>query len=466
MPNLQYLDCTGNKLLTSLNVSGATNLTEMWASNNKLSSINIDGLTSLKKLYCQGNQFTTLAVNNLTTLEILSCGSNLLTSLNVSSLGNMKSLSCDYNKLQRLDVTNLSKLTTLNCSYNALWELKVNGLVNLKELNCQENVIPSLNIVGLNSLETLWCNVNGLSMLDVKGLNKLIDLRCNYNKLASLDLTGLTTISTLECFHNQLKTLDISDLVNVKSLRCDQNQLTSLFIRNGSNEGNNLNFSQNPDLLYICADESQLEQVKSLATNYGYSNCNVNSYCSFKPVGSYYTIKGINNFDGNNDGCDALDSSLPNLKFNLSDGTNTGSVIADINGNYSIYLAAGTHSITPVIENPAYFSISPTTLNVSFPTQTSPLTQDFCITPIGTHEDLEITLIPLEVARPGFNTKYKLIYKNKGNTTQSGAVSLTYSDSVLDLVMANPVVSTQAMNNLSWNFTNLKPFESKEITFT
>jgi hypothetical protein len=32
--------------------------------------------------------------------------------------------------------------------------------------------------------------------------------------------------------------------------------------------------------------------------------------------------------------------------------------------------------------------------------------------------------------------------------------------------VANPVTTTQTSNNLSWNFTNLKPFETREITFT
>src|SRR3970282_504966 len=79
--------------------------------------------------------------------------------------------------------------------------------------------------------------------------------------------------------------------------------------------------------------------------------------------------------------------------------------------------------------------------------------------------DLEITLLPIQPARPGFDSKYKIVYKNKGNVTQSGAVNLKFNDGVLDLVVANPVISTQNLNNLSWNFTNLKPFETREITF-
>ncbi len=107
-----------------------------------------------------------------------------------------------------------------------------------------------------------------------------------------------------------------------------------------------------------------------------------------------------------------------------------------------------------------YFNVSPSTVTVTFPTQASPLTQDFCITANGVHPDLEITLLSLITARPGFDANYKIIYKNKGTTTQSGSVNLTFDDSVLDFVSANPATTNQTINNLSWDFTNLLPFET------
>ena len=110
--------------------------------------------------------------------------------------------------------------------------------------------------------------------------------------------------------------------------------------------------------------------------------------------------------------------------------------------------------------------MSPTTVSVTFPTQASPFTQNFCITPNGNHSDLEVSLLSLQPARPGFDAKYKIVYKNKGNIAQSGSVNFTFDDAVLDLVIVNPATSTQTTNNLSWNFSNLLPFETREITFT
>ena len=180
----------------------------------------------------------------------------------------------------------------------------------------------------------------------------------------------------------------------------------------------------------------------------------------------YNFISGQNKYDSTNNGCDINDNILKNLKMHIYSGGNSFDYTTNTTGNYNAALTNGTHTITPKLENPIYFNVSPTTVNVTFPTQTSPFTQNFCITPNGVRPDLEVTLIPLAPARPGFDAKYKLVYKNKGNTTQSGSVNLNFMDTVLDLVIANPVTSSQTAHNLSWNFTALQPFETREITFT
>src|SRR6185436_157002 len=93
----------------------------------------------------------------------------------------------------------------------------------------------------------------------------------------------------------------------------------------------------------------------------------------------------------------------------------------------------------------------------------SPLVQDFCVKALGIHNDLDVTMLPIWPSRPGFVAKYIIVYKNKGNKTQPGTVNLEFDDSVLDLTSSSPSVSSATLNKISWNFTNLKPFESREI---
>jgi hypothetical protein len=373
----------------------------------------------------------------------------------------------------QLNGSNISDLTgikyflnlfVLNCDFNQLTSLDLNGLSNLNYLYCTHNLFTSLDVSNLKNLYLLDCSYNQLISLKTDNLSNFNELICNGNKLTSLNLTGLTNINRIECYFNLISSLDFSSLPNLLEINCSGNNLASLNLKNGHKDS--ISFDGNPNLKYICADEEEVIAIENLKNYFGYTGCNINTYCSFTSGGISYIINGIQKYDNNQNGCDASDLPASNVKFTISDGIETGTVITNDSGNYSIQVKEGTYTITPNIENANYFTISPTSLNVTFPTDPNPFIQNFCITPIGSHKDLEITLIPLEVARPGFDSKYKLVYKNKGNITQSGSVNLAFDDAVLDVVVSNPVVSSQNTNSLSWNFSNLQPFESREITFT
>lgn len=205
--------------------------------------------------------------------------------------------------------------------------------------------------------------------------------------------------------------------------------------------------------------------MQNKINQYGMSStCHVNSYCSFTPGGRFYTINGNTRFDSNNNGCDSSDGVYQNLKINITNGTQTGSLIANGTGNYSIPVQAGTHTLTPVLENPSYFNVSPATTTLAFPIQTSPFTQNFCITPNGVHHDVEATVIPIGVARPGFDASYKIIYKNKGNQIENASLTFSYNDNVMDFLNSSVATSSQIVGQLSWNLGNLAPLQSGTIT--
>ena len=236
-----------------------------------------------------------------------------------------------------------------------------------------------------------------------------------------------------------------------------------MFLKNGKEQGS-VNFNENPNLEFICADESELGWLQKNVIAMGYEYCVVNSYCSFNPGGTFYTIKGNSKFDVLGDGCDETDKNYPNLNFSVFNGATKGNIISYKLGLYAIPVQAGNYTITPILENSSYFNISPASLNVNFPSQTSPYTHDFCIAPNGVHKDLEVTILSTIPARPCFDANYKNIYKNKGTSTQSGSVSLTFNDALLDFVSAEPNVNSQIIDKLSWDYSSLLPFETREIT--
>ena len=235
-------------------------------------------------------------------------------------------------------------------------------------------------------------------------------------------------------------------------------------IKNGNlNSWWDLDFYNNPNLQYICADESQLNDIQIKILEYNYTNCYVNSYCSFTPGGTFYEISGNTKLDFNNDSCDVSDINYTNLNFSIVDATANSSLISNQTGNYYIPVQSGIYTITPNLENPSYFNVSPTSFSVDFPTQISPYTQDFCVTANGVKSDLEVVVIPTTPSRPGFDATYKLVYRNKGNQVENGTVSLTFDDTRLDYVSSNPVYDSSATNSFTWNYVNLQPFETREI---
>jgi uncharacterized delta-60 repeat protein/uncharacterized repeat protein (TIGR01451 family) len=178
-----------------------------------------------------------------------------------------------------------------------------------------------------------------------------------------------------------------------------------------------------------------------------------------------FVIQGQNRLDTDNNGCDAADPVFPNLKLHVASADGGMDFIPNVTGNYAITVPPGNFTITPVFENNAFLSSMPANASVSFPTQASPFSQDFCLSANGTHHDLEITLLPLNTARPGFDAKYKIVCHNKGNQLESGTVNLSFNGNVTDFVSGVPAVNSETSNLLNWNFSDLKPFESKEFTF-
>ncbi len=463
--NLKYLNCKYNSLNT-LNLSQLLNLEALNCFSSNISSINVTNLNNLKNLSCGSNNLSNLNLQGVNNLIKLNCSYNLLNNLDISNLLQLQELSCGHNQLVILNLAGLNNISNLSCNSNQLQNLDVSNLLNLQNIDCSNNNIINLNVQNLINLKYITCSTNHITLLNIQNLINLENLNCSGNQLASLNFDNLINLQYVKCGGNLLTSLDLHNCPNLSRVECLSNQLQYLNIKNGIHSNNllinNLYFQNNPNLTYICCDESEVNSVQIIANAYNV-NCNIGSYCSFTSNGTFYIIQGNSKFDYNSNGCDSNDIVYPNFKCSISNGINTGTFIANNSGSYNIPVQSGTHAVTPVIENPTYFNVAPNSINISFPTATSPYNQDFCITTNGNHNDLEVVLLPINQARPGFDANYKLIYKNKGTTTQSGTINFTFDDSVLDFVSSSPNVSSQSTGSLNWNFTNLLPFESREI---
>ncbi|GEP51696.1 hypothetical protein FNO01nite_23680 [Flavobacterium noncentrifugens] len=512
LTHLTELNISGNGL-TQIDLTDPVNLISLDLSVNELTTINVNHLQQLKNLNTNRNwSLPELNISNLTNLTALECNTNHLTSLDVSHQPNLLKLDCGLNRITTLDVSHNTALTELSCNSNLLTAIDVSPLTNLTFLMCYDNNISNINVNMLVHLTSLDCGLNPIQTLNVSNLINLESLHCATNGLAALDITNLTLLKELNCINNALMALDVTHAPLLERLYTNDNQLSLIDLSNNhilhygdfyNNLFTSIDFSQqtdgllfmnvssNPNLVYInfkngirnnqlfrnnefncpslrfiCVDEFNVANMLDEIRYVSATNVQVNSYCSFSPGGLQNTIFGHISLDVNNNGCDATDAYFPNIKVNLVNGSATGATFTNAAGNYFFYTQEGSFQITPQFEN-AFFTISPASANVNFDVvDGSSQTQNFCVTPNGIHKDLEIAIISVVPARPGFDAKYQLVYKNKGNQTLSGSVSLAFNDNVTDFVSAVPAVSNQSVGLLNWAFTDLQPFESRVIDLT
>lgn len=361
------------------------------------------------------------------------------------------------------DITGIeyfTNLVNLQMQFNYLTNTVVDfsALTNLQILNCRACNISSLNVLQCVNLVDLHCGYNEISNLDLTGLSNLELVSClNNNTLTTLTMQGCSSVTALNTSYCSLTALDVSPCHNLITLDCESNfQLSTLNLKNGADEYLTTTFTD--PLPYICQDDSQIAATQLLCPP-----CNINVYCSAVPGGNYYTINGSVGYDNDTNGCDAEDTTVLGTRFIITNGATSGTFISSSNGQYNLPLTAGNYTITPIVENQASFNVAPSSVNVTFPDQLSPLNQNFCISPIGVLQDLEITVLPTSVARPGFDAEYKIIYKNIGTNTASGYVELAFEDEYMDFISSTPGISGQSTDLLTWDYIDLQPFESREI---
>lgn len=275
--NLKSLSCKYNKIIT-LDLSSLKKLHSIYCTNNALTNLNIQGLSNLKQLYCDHNQLTTIDLSASTLLENLWFDHNKISTLNISNSKNITEIRGDYNLLTSLTVSHLKNLGSLSISDNLLTSLDVKDLVNLTSLQCNNNNMTTLNASNCVKLMDISCDQNVLTSINLNDCGMLNALRCTNNKLTTINLNGLTGLKNLDISNNLLTSLDIRycpilDYISVYNM----SQLQSLVLKNGSTI-NDYYLGNNPNLNSICCDASEVSQVQSQVSFWGY-NCVVSTNC-------------------------------------------------------------------------------------------------------------------------------------------------------------------------------------------
>ena len=470
--NLTYLDCSENDL-TNLDLSALTQLTYLNCSNNinimgfggGISSLILPNSNSLTQINSSNNYLTSLNTSNHTQLVDINVASNNITNLTLPLSTTLVNLNFSYNNITTIDLSQTPNIVDLIGYNNSLTAINTTNLNNLSLLTISNNNIASLDLTQNTQLLNLNCAGNNLTNLDLSQNSNLTYINCNSNSLSALELTNNINLNTIICSSNQITNLNLSFSSSLNRVLVNNNQLNSLNIKNGNNSNMSSNWfdaRNNPNLNLICVDDISYANTTLTRkdTQSFYSDI-----CSFIPTNAN-TITGTVSFDFDNNGCDPLDTKSINTKLtNISTNT-SNATFTNSNGQYLMYTQEANNTLEIFPNLPSFFSITPTTQNVNFTGSGTTQNVDFCITANSVVNDVKVSLLPYTESRPGFQTTLRIFYENLGSTILSGDINLTFDDSKEIFISSTENTVNQTTNSLSWNYTNLKPFEKKFIDVT
>jgi uncharacterized repeat protein (TIGR01451 family) len=452
-------------------IDGNDNLTGNEGTLNTLhiSSKNINSIEGvkffkkLKKLYCDNNFLVTIPDLPIS-LQELYCKDNKI--ISISSLPeNLIWLWCDNNLLKILPNLPLN-LQFLKCNNNQLVNLPP-FLPNLQVLECDNNKLISIPDLPL-SLRGLFCSNNQLKKLPLIPL-KLDELLCSNNQLTTLPALPLG-LRTLACGSNELTTLPVLPL-SLEYLHCYKNQLKilpllpqSLKIFNCS-ENNSLTCVNGLIPFGLVEFKYYGTKIKCLPNKpVGISN-NTFPICDAKNSSNCFNfpkIMGNVFLDYNDDGIKNNDDVfVSNQTIEIKP---YGYNVTSNQGNYQQFVDT-SQSLTVKLKNTFNkFEIKPIERKL---TTTSSFAQsydnqDFRLVPKENFSDIEVSIVS-SVQRPGFEGTLTLTYRNIGTTVLNGQIKLE-KDPILLYVSAIPTENEINGHTIIWNYTDLKPFETRSIT--
>lgn len=368
------------------------------------------------------------------------------------------------------DLTGIEAFTNVKllvCDNNpGLTSLDLSGLINLEHFICDGGTaLEYLSFSGLSNLEIVSIVGTNLTTIDLTGTTAMENLKLQNVPVVNIDFSSMPNLTQLELNNTNLINIDLSNSSFLPILKCIGNTLLeTINIKNGNSlfVGLGTDISDNPNLDFICLDEGEevfIEEFIGPGNNPSYS-----SYCSFTPGGDFNTITGTAVFDTDSDGCDTGDFPYSFVKLSINNGADEEYAFTNTNGEYSFYTQDGGFTITPEFED-NWFTVTPASVN--FPEVDGSVSiQNFCIEPNGVHNDVEVVMVPVVPARPGFDAVYKIVYKNKGNQVVSGSVGCEWNYDVLTYVALEPMAEEIGLGTYTWNYTNLQPFENREILMT
>ncbi|WP_298511808.1 T9SS type A sorting domain-containing protein [uncultured Kordia sp.] len=505
---LQVLDCEVNPLPASLNFSQNEELVVLHCGHENLTSLDISQNTILKKLSSsveENSQLNTLDISNNLQLEALRHENSQMSAIDFSLNLNLKEIRLWRNNLSSVDVSQLSMLEYLDISRNNFTNIDVTQNPQLTYLGCIESQLTTIDVsqnpllenlsVSLNQLitidisqnpllESLFFQGNQLTTIDIsqnpslKFLNAIdneisvFDFSQNpilqivgvsMNPITTLDVTNLSNLTYIESNNTLLTTLDLSQNTALNAFEIEDNYfLESLNIRNGNNSAvTNVNFrlTNTPSLQAICVDDIAYATANFLDKG---PNAYFTDDCSAVTTPQNLIIGNVN-YDLANNGCGSGNISMENVMVTALTSNNSLSTFTNSNGEYALAVPEGNYFVILSGGSSGYM-VNPNNISQNFTGLGANSTgNDFCVSSNENTSDVNIVVLPISETRPGFDAEYQIVYQNAGSISTNGSITFEFSDASQNFISASPAESSVSGNIITFNFTDLLPFETRTI---
>jgi uncharacterized repeat protein (TIGR01451 family) len=178
-------------------------------------------------------------------------------------------------------------------------------------------------------------------------------------------------------------------------------------------------------------------------------------------------ISGKVKYNTNSDNC-ATGSNFINRRVSTAAAPYNYATYTNSTGDYHILIPnTGNYTTSALTNLGATFSSNPASVAVtSSGSGIDYNNTDFCIGSAAGYTDLNVAMFNVNEAQPGFVATYRIYYNNNGSTSLNGSIQLTYDNGKLSLAGALPAQDSTTANTLTWNYTNLLPFETRYISLS
>lgn len=458
-----------NQPIDNWNVSNVVSMSQLFRDassfDQPLNSWNVSNVSEMAYLFSGASVFNQ-SLNNWDVSNVNSMGymfqnastfNQPINNWNVSNVGYMRSMfegaSAFNQPLDNWNVSNVNSMRLMFAMTNFNQSINNWDVSNVQNMVAMFQNAPMFNqplnnwdISNVSSLNGMFENaisfnqdIGGWNISNVSGMNAMF-----YNAYAfNQDLSSWQFNNGL--YLSQFLSYSGLDIQNYDALLL---QFLNLELTGFSTSGGS-------PLGAVSLEYCNQDVVDTLISNYGWSISN-------SLAENCYTIQGNVWYDQNSNGCDTGDIPVNSLFVNAN-GNTVNYARSINNGTYNLSVSNTTLTLS-INDLPDYFNVTPQNASVDF-SMSSTEQVDFCLTANQAVEDLMITMLPINDARPGFEANYKLIIQNIGTETVSGVTTtLTFDNTMQSFISSIPLTENTTENTLVFSLGEIQPFENKEIS--